>query len=101
MKRLIYTDDAQNNLAEIYDFVADIAGDDAARATMEALRAKCRQLAELSGTLGRSRPELRAEIRSFPFRGYVIFFRYTDDQLIVVNILSTRRDVDAYFEADI
>lgn len=100
MKWLIYADDAQSDLAEVYDFVSDIAGDDVAQTTIDALRGKCRQLAELSGTLGRARPELRADLRSFPFRGYVIFFRYTDDELVVIDILSARRDIDAHFEED-
>src|ERR1700757_1489621 len=41
-----------------------------------ALRLQCRELSALPGTLGRARPELRPDIRSFPFRGYLIFFRY-------------------------
>jgi toxin ParE1/3/4 len=100
VKRLVYADEALEDLAEIYDFVSDVAGDDAAQSTVAALRKKSRQLAELSGTLGRPRPEVRAEIRSFPFRGYVIFFRYADDQLVVINILSARRDIDAHFGND-
>lgn len=47
--------------------------------------------------LGRPRPELRPDIRSFVFRGYVIFFRYTDEQLQIVNILEGHRDVIAHF----
>jgi toxin ParE1/3/4 len=33
------------------------------------LRQKCRELAALPGTLGRARPELRPDVRSFPFKG--------------------------------
>jgi len=56
-------------------------------------------LASLPGTLGQARPELRPDIRSTPFSGYVIFFRYEGDDFEVVNVLEGHRDVDAYFEA--
>jgi hypothetical protein len=37
---------------------------------------KCEYLATLTGLLGRARPELRPDIRSTPFKSYLIFFRY-------------------------
>ena len=57
------------------------------------LRLKCRQLAPQPGTLGRARLELRPDIRSFSFKGYVIFFRYVDDTFEVVNIVEGHRDI--------
>ena len=59
-----------------------------------------RKLASLPGTLGRARPELRPDIRSFPFKGYVIFFRYAADTFERVNVLEGHRDVVAYFQND-
>lgn len=52
--------------------------------------------------MGRSRPELRPDIRSTPFRGYLIFFRYlpseTDRDIFeVVNVIEGHRDLIAYF----
>jgi toxin ParE1/3/4 len=61
---------------------------------------QCRKLASLPGTLGRPRPELRPDIRSFPFKGYMIFFRYKDDMFEVVNVLEGHRDVIAYFRTN-
>ncbi|CAN7759753.1 MULTISPECIES: type II toxin-antitoxin system RelE/ParE family toxin [unclassified Ensifer] len=63
------------------------------------LRQKCRTLADLPGTLGRSRPELRADIRSSAFKGYVIFFRYVDERFEVVNIIEGHRDIDELFSS--
>lgn len=63
------------------------------------LRQKCRTLADLPGTLGRARPELRPDVRSAAFKGYVIFFRYVDERLEVVNIIEGHRDIDALFSA--
>ncbi|MFC6026323.1 MULTISPECIES: type II toxin-antitoxin system RelE/ParE family toxin [Methylobacterium] len=43
--------------------------------------------------MGRPRPDLRPDIRSFPHRNYVIYFRVRDDVLEVINILHSRRDL--------
>jgi toxin ParE1/3/4 len=47
--------------------------------------------------MGRSRPELRPDFRSFPDKNYVIFFRSADEGFDLVNILQGHRDIDAYF----
>jgi toxin ParE1/3/4 len=51
---------------------------------------------------GRARPELRPDIRSIPFKNYLIFFRYlpsgTDRDIFeVVNVIESHRDLVAYF----
>ena len=63
------------------------------------LRQKCRTLADLPGTLGRARTELRPDIRSAAFKGYVIFFRYVDERFEVVNIIEGHRDIDELFSS--
>lgn len=50
--------------------------------------------------MGRPRPELRVDLRSSVFKGHVIFFRYIDDVLEVVNVLEGHRDIDSHFGAD-
>ncbi len=37
-------------------------------------------------------------MRSFAFRGYVIFFRYDNDRFEVINVLEGSQDFDSYFE---
>lgn len=64
---------------------------------IEQLVARCESLAALPGTLGRDRPELKADIRSLAFGNYVIFFRYFDDVLEVLTIIEGHRDIDALF----
>lgn len=45
--------------------------------------------------------ELRPDLRSFPFKGYVIFFRYLDDEILeVVHIIEGHRDVAVIFAKD-
>ena len=60
-----------------------------------------RDLARLPSTLGRPRPELRPDLRSPPFKGYVIFFRYLDDEILeIVHTIEGHRDVAAIFAKD-
>ncbi|WP_246780918.1 type II toxin-antitoxin system RelE/ParE family toxin [Rhizobium sp. BK602] len=47
--------------------------------------------------MGRARPELLPDVRSFAFHGYVIFFRYVDDVFEVVNIIEGHRDLESHF----
>jgi plasmid stabilization system protein ParE len=85
----------------ILRYVADQSGNFAvAEAFVRRLRAQCHRLAGLESTIGRARPELRPDIRSFPYRGYVIFFRYLNGRFEVVNILEGHRDVEAHFHSD-
>lgn len=51
--------------------------------------------------MGRPRPELRPDMRSYAFRGYVIFFRYFGEVFEVVNILEEHRDIDSHFAQDV
>lgn len=99
MRRLQYTDAAASDLLEIALYIAtESQSRELASAFVERLRAKCRQLASLSATLGTPRPELRRDIRSTPSQRYVIYFRYRDDVLEVVNVLHASRDVIRHFE---
>jgi toxin ParE1/3/4 len=68
-----------------------------AAAFVAKLRRQCRKLASLPGMLGIARPELGPDIRSMPFHGYVIFLRYGDDALDIVNVLEGHRDIDGHF----
>jgi toxin ParE1/3/4 len=47
--------------------------------------------------MGRARPELRANMRSFPVGQYVVFYEPTAHGVDVVRVLSGARDVDALF----
>jgi toxin ParE1/3/4 len=100
MRHLQFTDDADRNLIDIALYIADESQSrEIALAFVDRLRAKCRQLASLDGMLGTARPDLRKDIRSTTCHGYVIFFRYRDDVLEIVNVLHGSRDVIHYFEA--
>jgi toxin ParE1/3/4 len=86
------------DLVDILTYIADESGSIAvAQGFVAQLRNRCRELASMPGTLGRARPELHADLRSVAHKGYVIFLRYAEDRLEVVNILEGHRDVDSLF----
>lgn len=47
--------------------------------------------------MGRAREELAADLRSFPFGRYVIFYTPVDGGIDVVRVLHSARDIDAAF----
>src|SRR5205085_2766425 len=98
VRRLRFLPSAEDDLLNILGYITQANADSTvARKFTSTLRAECGKLASLPGTLGRARSELRADIRSFPYRGYLIFFRYVDDVFEVVNILEGHRDMDGFF----
>jgi len=101
MPRLRWLPSAQADLVEILESIARESGSVAVGLGFVAqLRARCRELAALPGTMGRPRPELRPDIRSISHKGYVIFFRYQAGAFEVVDIVHGRRDLDAWFAED-
>ncbi len=49
------------------------------------------------GLIGRARKEPAADLRSFPFGRYVIFYTPVRDGIDVVRVLRSARDIDAAF----
>ena len=101
MPRLRFTAAARDDLIEITLYVAELSGSrGVTKAFRKQLRLKCEQLASLPGTMGRDRSDLAAGLRSTAFKSYVIFYRYVDSALEVVNILEGHRDIDAFYRED-
>ena len=100
MRRATFLASVRNDLLAILTYIADESGSvSVGEAVVRKLRAKCHKLAALQIAIGRARPELRDDIRSFPYMGYVIFFRYVGERFEVVNILEGHRDIESYFSA--
>ncbi|MDE1993441.1 MAG: type II toxin-antitoxin system RelE/ParE family toxin [Rhizobiaceae bacterium] len=101
MARRRYSKAAQNDLLQILRFIArESASQKVALKFTSDLRYKCSHLASLPGWMGRPRPELGDEIRSFTFRGYVIMFRYVDNVFEVERIYEGHRDIENDFGPD-
>lgn len=97
-RRLVYLASAKRDLVEIFEHIARESGSVTVGTRFtEQIRRQCVKLAELPGMLGRARPELHPDIRSFAFGSYVIFFRYENERFEVVNVLEGHRDIVGYY----
>ena len=47
--------------------------------------------------LGEARPELAADLRSFVFRNYVLFYRPVGEGIELIRVLHAAQEVDAIF----
>ena len=92
---LRFRPDALGDLEEIQDFIAEDNRAAAAR-LIGSLRKACEFLAG-NPHAGRARPELRADLRSFPAKRYVIFYRLLGDTLEIVSVVHGSRDIEAMF----
>ena len=102
MASLKYLDAAKNDLGEIARYIAGESGSrNVAVNFVSRIRAHCRKLAAAeTSQRGTDRSELVDGMRSEPFGNYVIFFRYADNNLEVVNILEGHRDIAKYFPSE-
>lgn len=80
------------DILDIWDHIAD---DNMAAADrwIDALDAAFSRLATRP-MMGRARPEIAPDLRSFPFRRYVIYYVPLSDGIDVVRVLHSARDID-------
>ena len=102
MAQLKYLDGAKHDLGNIAKYIARESGSrDIALTYVSRIRAKCKNLAAAeTSRRGTDRSELIEGMRSEPFGNYVIFFRYFENSLEVVNILEGHRDIAAHFSSE-
>lgn len=99
MSQLRYLAQAKDDLISIKKYIARETGSQSTALQYTGkIREQCRKLADLPGEIGRLRPELRENLRSFPYGNYVIFFMVNDDTLEIVTIIEGHRDIEAVFE---
>ena len=84
---------AEIDLTSIWDFIADDSVR-AADALIDRIEAAFDMLAQ-TPLVGRAREDLVPNMRSFPVRGYVIFYVPVSDGIEVVRVMNGRRDIDA------
>lgn len=95
MPRVLLTHQAETDLDEIWLYIAlenPIAADDMIDAVVDHARTIAAQ-----PMAGRARPELAAELRSFPEGNYVIFYQPIPDGVRIVRVLHGARDTSAVF----
>lgn len=95
MARVTRRPEAEADILEIWDFIADDSLSEADR-WVDRLDEKLRLWAT-QPTIGRPRDELAPNLRSMPFGRYVVFFTPLVDGIDVVRVLQAARDVDREF----
>ena len=97
MAKLSVSKDAESDLIEIWYYIARDSLFSADRLN-KLLYEKFRALAANPG-LGRSRPELGLQVRSFPIGRYVIYYRPIGSLFVILRVIHGARDVaDLRFE---
>jgi toxin ParE1/3/4 len=84
------------DILDIWDHIAEDSPDAADR-WVDQLDATFNLLAT-QPKMGRARHEISADLRSHPFRRYVIFYLPIKDGIDVVRVLHSARDVDTAFD---
>ena len=98
MAQLRYLEQARRDLLVIKRYIQNESGSrNVALQFTDKLREQCRKLAELPGTLGRARPELMPDVRSFAYGNYVILFRYNASVVDIISIIEGHRDIEEWF----
>jgi toxin ParE1/3/4 len=93
-----FTGPAIHDLSEIGAHIAKdnerISRDFVAR-----LREKCYAISA-TPYIGRQRDDFGADIRSFPFGNYIIFYRPISSGIAVIHVLHGARDLEAVFHSE-
>lgn len=85
---------AEEDLTEIWLFLAENSSEQVADSILDEISETCRNLAQ-NPLIGRSRGEIREGLRSFPVSTYLVFYDIIAPSHVVVRrVLHQRRDVD-------
>ena len=95
MPRVLQTTKAQEDLLEIWSYIAE-DNPDAADKVLDDIDATCQTLAKNPAS-GRAREELAPQLRSFPVENYLVFYRPTGDAIVVIRVLHGARDLPEFF----
>lgn len=89
--RITKTHLAARDLEEIWLYIAH-ENIDAADALIDQMMATCLLIAA-KPTIGRARPELLPELRSFPVNHYVLFYMPMSDGIEIIRVIHSARDI--------
>ena len=93
--RLIIAADARKDLSDIWDYIAT----DSVEAA-DALYDECLRQFELfvaMPEMGKRQDELSPSLRSFPVRRYLVFYRVENEELTIIRVLHSARDIPTFF----
>ena len=97
MANLIFTPSAKEDLQQIWNYLEELAGRDIAIKFLKEIKDKCEVISNFP-ELGRTRHEFIFNLRSFPFKKYIIFYVPTNDGIDVLRIIHSSRDIEQVFD---
>lgn len=98
--RLSFQKEAQADLDNLYDFLADRGGREVARRFVERIIAACEAIT-LFPARGQGRGDLSEGIRTMPFRRRaLIAYRIVRDEVVIVRIFFAGRDYESELADD-
>ena len=86
---------ARRDLEDIWDYIA-VDNPKAADTYMIQLVDKFHLLTR-EPEIGRDRPEVRAGLQSLPVKKHVIFYRFIENRIEIIRVLSGYRDISKIF----
>lgn len=94
-RRLLITPVAEQDLAEIWAYIAEDSPE-AATGFVRKLESKFGPLLRHPG-MGASRDQLQSGLRAWPFKTYCIYYMFDDETVTIVRVVHGARDVRALF----
>lgn len=95
MPQLLKRPEAENDLEEIWWFIAQDSPDSADK-FLDRIQDSCLALADFP-KIGASREELKAALRSQPVGNYLIFYFPLEDGVDIIRVLHGSRDMTRLF----
>ena len=93
--QLVISPEARKDLGDIWDYIAT-NNMEAANALYDEFLRQFELLVSMPN-MGRAQDELSANLRSLAVRRYLVFYRVENEELIVVRVLHSARDVSTFF----
>ena len=94
---VIWSPEAESDLADIWSYYRDVAGAQAAEGKSLRAISKACLLLEEHALVGRARDEIRPGLRSVLVSPHVVFYRVSGETAQIVRILDGRRDIEDIF----
>ena len=93
--QLVISPDARKDLSDIWDYIATGSVEAADALYDECLRQF--DLFVIMPNMGKRRDELGSNLRSFPVGRYLVFYRVENEELTIVRVLHSARDIPTLF----
>ncbi len=97
MAQILFTPIATEDLQQIWIYIAENAGKETANKFLLEIKKKCETIADFPES-GRVRHEFLVNLRSFPFKKYVIFYLPLEKGIEILRIIHSSRDIEQVFD---